>query len=74
MAATGGVFAGFKAVLSRWQRHRRNQRRRVARAAWELRERYGDAARTIARNSARAPIGQEGRLFWRQVARQLAPR
>lgn len=77
MAAHPGVdasvklAAGLKAALQIWLRRRRAERRRIALAAWDLEERYGPAARHIARNSARAPIGREGRRFWRQVARRL---
>ena len=66
------AFARLRTAFTQWQARRRSHRRRVARAVWELRERYGAAAPGIARNSARAPVGNEGRRFWRQVARELA--
>lgn len=64
--------AGTLAKLWRqWRRAREARRRRLARAAWELRERYGAAAYGIARNSARQPVGLDQRRFWRDVAREL---
>lgn len=76
MIADRGVSAsrvsdGVIAALARWVQRRRARRRRIARAVWDLRERYGAAAYAIARNSARAPVGGESRRFWRQVARRL---
>ena len=56
--------------LLNWLRRRRSERRALARAAWDLRERYGAAAYAIARNSARQPVGV-GRRFWHKVAEQL---
>ena len=53
-----------------WLRRRFAHRRRLKRAVWELRERYGAAAFGIALASARAPAGSQ-RRFWRQVARRL---
>jgi hypothetical protein len=53
-----------------WQR-RRSRRRQIDYAVWDLRERYGEAAYGIARNSARQPIGLERRRFWRKVAMRL---
>ncbi len=78
MAAHRGVHAYLKwltslgVALRQWLHRRRTERRRIARAVWDLNERYGAAAHRIARNSARAPIGRDGRRFWRRVARQLA--
>ena len=74
MAAARGISTSLQGPLAQWLRRRRAQRRRLARAVWELEERYGAAAFGIARNSARAPVGDEGRRFWRQVARRLLAR
>jgi len=60
--------------LARWWHRRRIYRRELARAAWDLRERYGPAAPSIARNCARQPVGRERRRFWRNVAAELARR
>ncbi len=70
--ALTAVSVAVKDALQRWLRRRRAYRRRLAREAWDLRERYGAAAFGIARNSARAPVGFDGRRFWLQVAKRLA--
>jgi hypothetical protein len=67
LVESGSVLARIREAVLRWLRHRRGYRRRIARAAWDLRERYGEAAYRIARNSARAPTGAE-RRFWLDVA------
>jgi hypothetical protein len=51
----------------RWQAHRQQ----VSLAVLDLRDRYGDAALMIARNSARARGGPEHKRFWLRVERQL---
>lgn len=58
-------------VLARWLMRRRAHRRKVDRAVWDLRERYGEAAYNIACASARQPVGIERRMFWRKVAARL---
>lgn len=70
-AARGGWSARVPGMLARWWRRRRADRRRIEFAVWDLRERYGDAAYSIARASARAPAGFERRKFWRKVADRL---
>jgi hypothetical protein len=65
---TAGTFAK---LWRRWRQQREARRRRLARAAWDLRERYGAAAFSIACNSARQPVGLDQRRFWRDVAREL---
>ncbi len=59
-------------LLVRWWRKRRAYRREVAFAVWDLRERYGAAANTIARSSAAQTIIAERKRFWEKVAAQLA--
>jgi hypothetical protein len=58
-------------LLARWLKRRRALRRNVDHAVWDLRERYGDAALSIATASARAPAGFIKRRFWRKVAARL---
>ena len=74
MAAARGISASLQGPLAQWLRRRRVYRRRLARAVWELEERYGPAAFGIALASARAPVGADGRRFWRRVARRLRAR
>jgi len=57
--------------LARWWRQRRARRRKVEHAVWDLRERYGEAAYTIARASSLQPVGDESKRFWRKVASRL---
>jgi len=56
---------------TRWRAQRRAYRHDVAYAVLDLRERHGAAARDVALNSSRQPVGIEGRRFWRRVARDL---
>ncbi len=58
-------------VLARWWRRREAFRRRIDYVAWDLRERYGEAAFAIALASARTPAGHEQRRLWRKVAARL---
>ena len=57
--------------LARWLKRRRAQRRNIDHAVWDLRERYGAAAHSIALASARAPTGVARRRFWRRVAERI---
>ena len=59
--------------LARWWRRRRLQRAQLAHAVWDLRERYGPAARRIALSSAHRAAGLE-RRFWIKVAARLQGR
>lgn len=70
-SAPGETLARKPGRLTRWWRSRGAGRRKVDRAVWELRERYGEAAYGIAQASARAPVGFERRRFWRKVAGKL---
>jgi hypothetical protein len=58
-------------VFGRWWRARRSNQRKIDFAVWDLRERYGDAAYSIACSSAKQPVGYEKRRFWRKVAEKL---
>jgi hypothetical protein len=58
-------------LLARWLKRRRALQRNVDHAVWDLRERYGEAAHSIAMASARAPAGFIRRRFWRKVAARL---
>ena len=58
-------------LLRRWWVRRRGRSRQIEYAVWDLRERYGEAAYSIARSSAQQPIGFERRRFWRKVAMRL---
>src|SRR5471032_1658301 len=71
MAAAASAHGNVFVFWQRWRLRRRAARLEIARAAWELRERYGAAAHAIARNSARQPVGIERRKFWLKVAKRL---
>jgi hypothetical protein len=75
MTATGDLAARSEepkqGFLARWWRRRGARRRKIEHAVWDLRERYGEAAYSIARASSRQPVGDEGKRFWRKVAGKL---
>jgi hypothetical protein len=70
MASTA-VSSGVVRRVRRWWGTHRAYRAQLAHAAWDLRERYGPAAYGIALNSARQPIGSQGRQFWDRVAARV---
>lgn len=71
VAAAGGRSAARPGLVARWLKRRRALQRNVDYAVWDLRERYGDAALSIATASARAPAGIVRRRFWRKVVARL---
>jgi hypothetical protein len=71
VAAQRSVSAARPGWLARWMKRRRALQRNIDYAVWDLRERYGDAARSIAMASARSPAGFIKRRFWRKVAARL---